>query len=175
MKKAQKHIWIRDQVIKANHAKIIVQNLANRQLHASLFQKEKNWGKKKNPMLDFASGRHVTSDESRTELKRLKDEREDKEREKRERATARSEKRKKKVIEDEKWDRAKDRYEVRLRKWEKTCDTLGKGETRPPRPRRRRKVEVIEGESSSCKLSEDGSEGDLSTEMSSSENSHENM
>jgi len=173
LKKAQKHVRIRDQVIEANHAEIIVQNLANWQLHASLFQKEKNWGKKKNPTLDFASGRHITSNKSWAELKRLKDEREAKEMEKRKRATARSEKREKKVIEDEKWDRAKDRYEVRLRRWEKACDTLSKEEARPPRPCCRRKVEVIEGESSSCESSEDGSEGDLTTETSLSENSHE--
>jgi len=173
LKEAQKHIRIRDQVIEANHAEIIVQNLANRQLHASLFQKEKRRGKKKNPTLDFASGRHVTSDESRAELKRSKDERDAKEREKRERATARSEKRERKAIEDEKWDRAKDRYEARLRKWEKVCDALNKGEARPPKPRRRRKVDVIEGESSGCGSGEDGSEGDVSTEVSSSDNSHE--
>ena len=86
LKNARKHIQIRDQVIEANHAEIIVQNLANQQLHASLFRKEKSRGK--NPTLDFASGCHVTSDESWAELKRLKDEWEAKEREKMERATA---------------------------------------------------------------------------------------
>jgi hypothetical protein len=172
---ARKHIRIRDQVIEANHAEIIVQNLTNQQLHASVFQKEESRRKKKNPTLDFASGRHVTSDESRAELKRLKDEREAKESEKRERAIARSTKREKKVIEDEKWDRAKDRHEVRLRRWKKICDVLSKGEARPPKPRRRHKAEIVEGESSSCESSEDGSEGTSSTEMSLSESSDEDV
>ena len=172
LKNAQKHIRIRDQVIEANHAEIIIQNLTNQQLHASLFQKEEN-RKKKNPTLDFASGRHVTSDESRAELKRLKDEREAKESGKRERATARIAKREKKTIEDEKWDRAKDRHDVRLQKWKKVCDTLDKGETLPPKPHRRHKVEIIEGESSSCGSSEVGSEGIASTELFSSASSDE--
>ena len=157
LKNAKKHIRIRDQVIEANHAEIIIQNLTNHQLHASLFQKEES-RKKKSLTLDFASGRHVTSNESQAELKRLKDEREAKEMEKKGRATARTAKREKKAIEDEKWDRAKGRYEVRLQKWKLECDTLRKGEARPPKPHRRRKAEVIEGESSSCDLSKDGSE-----------------
>lgn len=166
LKNTRKHIRIRDQVIEANHAEIIIQNVTNWQLHASLFQKESR--KKKNPTLDFARGRHVTSNESRAELKRLKDEKEAKEREKRERATVRSARREKKVIEDEKWDRAKDRHGVRLQRWKKMCATLGKGEARPPRPHRRRKAEVIEGELSSCESSEDEDERDVSTELPSS-------
>lgn len=86
MKEAKKHIQIRDQVIEANHAEMVVQNITNQQLHTSLYQKEESW-KKKNPTLNFASGCHVTSDESQAELRRLKDEKEAKEKEKRERAT----------------------------------------------------------------------------------------
>jgi len=66
---------------------MVVQNITNRQLHTSLFQKEES-RKKKNPTLNFVGGCHVTSDESRAKLKWLKDEREAKEMEKRERATA---------------------------------------------------------------------------------------
>ena len=171
LKEARKHIRIRDQVIEANHAEMVIQSITNRQLHASLFQKEEGRKAKKNPVLNFATGRHVTSDESRAELKRLKDEREAREMEKRERATARTEKRKKRSIEDDKWDRAKERHEVRLRKWKGECDTLGEGETYPPKPRRKLKADVIEAESLSCESSEGGGEGDTSTQQPSSENS----
>ena len=168
LKEARKHIRVRDQVIEVNHAEMIIQNMTNRQLHTSLFQKEESRKKKKNPTLNFASGYHVTSDESRTELKRLKDEREAKDMEKRERATARAAKHAKKVIEEDKWDRAKKRYNMRLRKWRRICDTLDKGETSPPKPHRRLKAEVIEGESSSCESSQDGSsEEETSTQSSS--------
>lgn len=173
LKDAQKHIRIRDRVIEANHAEIVIQNLTNHQLHASLFQKENR--KKKNPTLGFASGRHVTSDESRAELKRLRDEREAKKREKGERAVTRTMKREKKAIGDGKWDRAKDRHEARLRRWSEECGALCRGEVHPPKPRRRRKAEVIEGESSSCESSEDKSEEDISTELPSSESSDEDM
>ena len=77
------------------------------------------------------------------------------------------------MIEDERWDRAKDRYGVRLLKWQKICDALDKGKTRPPRPHRRCKVEIIKGESSSCESSEDRSEGDVSTEVSLGDNGYE--
>ena len=83
---------------------MIIQNMTNRQLHALLFQKEESWKKKKNPMLNFASSHHITSDESQAELKRLKDDREAKDMEKRERATAQAAKHTKKVIEEDKWD-----------------------------------------------------------------------
>jgi len=172
LKDAQKHIRVRDQVIEANHAEIIIQNITNHQLHASLFQKEESRKKKKNPTLDFASGRHITSDESRAELKRLKDEKEAKEQGKRERATARTEKHERKMIEDEKWNHAKGRYEARLQKWKRECSALDKGKARPPKPRRRLKADVIKGESSSYESSEGGSE-DISTEPASSESSNE--
>lgn len=53
------------------------------------------------------------------------------------------------------------------------CNALNKGETRPPKPRRRLRVEVTGGESSSCQSSEDRSE-DASTELPSSESSEDN-
>ena len=113
LKDARKHIRIRDQAIKANHAEMIIQDATNRQLHMSLFLKEAS-RKKKNPALDFAHGRHVTSDESRMELQWLKDEKDTKEREKRERATTCATKREKKAINDEKWNRVRDRHEMRM-------------------------------------------------------------
>ena len=114
----------------------------NRQLQASLFQMESR-KKNKNPTFNFASGRHITSDESRAELKRLKDNRKAKDMKERKRATARGAKRAKKVIEEDKWDRAND---MRLRKWRRICDTLDKGETCPPKSHRRPKADVTKGE-----------------------------
>ena len=174
LKEARKHIRVRDQIIEADHAEMVVQNITNRQLHASLFQKEESRKKKKNPTLNFTGGRHVTSNESRAELKRLKDEREAKDMEKRERADVRATKREKKTIEGDKWDRAKKRHEARLWKWRRACDTLGEGEICPPRPRRRLKVDIVEGESSSCGSSQgESSEGDASTQPTSGESGDE--
>lgn len=100
-------------------------------------------------------------------MKRLQDEKEVKEGKKRKRATARAMNHGRKVIEDEKWDRAKARHEIRLQRWRREYDGLHKGGARVPKPRRRLKAEVIEGESSICELSEDRSE-DNSTELPSS-------
>ena len=175
LKEARKHIRTRDQIIEANHAEMAIQNIMNQQLHGSLFQKEESRKKKKNPTLNFASGRHVTSDESQAELKRLKEEREVKEREKRERASARTAKRERKVIEDKKWDRTRVRHEVRLQEWRRVCDALGQGEAHPLKPHHRHKAEVIEGESSSCELSEDGCEDMSGMEPLSSKSSDEDI
>lgn len=174
LKDAQKHIQIRDQVIEANHAEIVVQNFTNHQLRASLFQKEES-RKRKNPALDFAGGRHITSDESQAKLKRLKDEREAKEREKRERVTAHTVKQEKKAIEGEKWDRANDRHKARLLKWKREYDALHRGEAQPPKPHCRRKAEVTKGESSSYESSRDESEEGIDIELSSSESNDEDV
>ena len=169
LKEAQKHIRARDQIIEADRAEMVIQNLTNRQLHASLFQKEESRKKKKNPTLNYASGRHVTSDESRAELRRLKDEREAKDMEKKERATARVAKRERRTVEGDKWGRAKKRHEVRLRKWRRVCDALGEEYICPPKPHRRLKADVLGGEPSSCESSEDESEEDMSTQSPSGE------
>ena len=108
-------------------------------------------------------------------MKRLKDEREAKEREKRERVTARTVKREKKAIEDEKWDRANDRHKARLLKWKRECDALHRGEAQPPKPHRRRKAEVTKGESSSYESSRDESEEGIGIELSSSESNDEDV
>lgn len=107
LRAARRHIRDRDQIIEAERAEMVIQNLTNNQLHASLFQKEDSRKKKKNPTLNFTGGRHITSDQSRAELKRLEDEKEVKQLKKNERATVRAENREKKMIGDEKWDRAK--------------------------------------------------------------------
>jgi hypothetical protein len=95
----------------------------------------------------------------------LKDVKEAKEMAKRERETARTAKREKRTIEGDKWDRAKVRHEARLRKWRRECNTLDKREACPPKPHRRLKAVVIEGESSSScsELSEDEGDESMST------------
>ena len=140
----QGQVQARDQVIEANHTEMVIQNMTNRQLHVSLFQKEGH-RKKRNPTLNFASGRHVTSDKSWAELKRLKDEREAKEVEKKKRATIQTVKRQKKMIDEEKWDQAKGRHEVRMRRWRRVCNALDEGEALPPKPHRRLKAAVTLG------------------------------
>jgi hypothetical protein len=72
----RRHVRIRDQVVGANHPEDTVQYLTDQQLHASAFEKEENRTRKKGPTLDFASGCHITSNESQAKPKRLKEERE---------------------------------------------------------------------------------------------------
>jgi hypothetical protein len=176
LKEARKHIRARDQIIEADHAEMVIQHITNQQLHASLFQREESRKKNKNPTLDFASGRHITSDESRAELRRLKDEREAKDLEKRERATTRVANRERRMIEGDRWDRAKKRYEVRMRKWRRACNAPGEGNTHPPKPRRRLKADVVGGDLSSCESSEDGSDEEgASTQSPSGESGDDNM
>ena len=80
----------------------------------------------------------------------------------------------KKAIDDEKWNCAKDRHEIRTRRWKFGCAALSKGEDCPPKPHCRCKADVTEGMLSSFELSEGMSEWmdmELATNGSSSEGS----